>query len=1056
MAIAAPIILLPTEGADYATDVAYQTISGTTVPETASIKVNDSVFGVSYTAGDTIWAWSGVLPSGVTTLNIVAVEKLTNIPSLPVTINITYVLSDQFITVAPPTGVKLREYQDKIEVVNSQNIDTQTLGYNYYVSTQSGGVYGSYVKINKTLVTDYSFFEDKTKEINRTVDTAGNIRVTTITEELNRVYYYSTFFDETIFNAMVSAGLLPPVTYGEDTPFFFVVSAQIYDPVLGQVTESAFSSELEGSPITITTGIKDLPGRSQNDIILTFSQELLVSNAGIDTKPGTVIRDMMNPISEEMARTYIIQNFIARSLSVSTILDFDDANKDGVSDSVSSSTSKSALKIALNLTNDYDVQRVIDDQFDKLAANVNVIRKPASPAVGSVVFYVASVPIRDMTVNEGAMVTSVGDLDQGIPSQSYKVMSTKTLEYKNKEQYYNTQTGRYEITMDVEALSPGAAGNTDSYTIKTISTGVDTDFRVENPSPISFGEDKETNHDLATRIELAFFVDTGTEGGYARVTVGITGVRKVKVEKAGDPLMIRDYDPVRNKHVGGKVDIYVQGRKTHQVTDQIAFAFGSVSGTEGTLSAENFLVLNAQSFQFKSQNPRVSAHTPIFEVTRVYNSTKAKEYDLTGYMIIGDGDTIDLDETRQINAAIGLASADIIKVDYKYRSSDTFIMSHQPVTSVVSVVGQISGTLPPENYELVTLQDTLGEGSSTIATDGVRIIFVNNLPLSEFQTIADEQHVLILEKEEPLNFLGADPESIVVKNSDKTVTYVENVDYRIIPGTDIVATAILIMETGGIENGQLVLISYTAIENFIITYTTNELLSEVQTEVDRMKHACADVIVKQAVENKVNFAFTIIPKTGVTNTNLLSTKIGTAIGNYVTQLGIGNALTQSAVVHAIQSIADVDYVVVPFSRMVKADGSFIVRDHIGLTQFEIFNEGLARAYISSVAILSYTTIDKGGTENKFRGIFEDTMPLMLQSDPLDVSGGPGRGYIREDGKIVVSTIDGALPDSKSYEVAYYVYGETGSKDINVASIENLVVGTLTIVYDQPRDLMQTL
>jgi hypothetical protein len=98
----------------------------------------------------------------------------------------------------------------------------------------------------------------------------------------------------------------------------------------------------------------------------------------------------------------------------------------------------------------------------------------------------------------------------------------------------------------------------------------------------------------------------------------------------------------------------------------------------------------------------------------------------------------------------------------------------------------------------------------------------------------------------------------------------------------------------------------------------------------------------------------------------------------------------------------------------------------------------------------------GGPDNKFRGIFENTMPLILQSDPLDVSGGPGRGYIREDGKVVVSTIDGALPDSKSYEVAYYVYGETGSKDINVASIENLVVGTLTIVYDQPRESMQTL
>jgi hypothetical protein len=76
---------------------------------------------------------------------------------------------------------------------------------------------------------------------------------------------------------------------------------------------------------------------------------------------------------------------------------------------------------------------------------------------------------------------------------------------------------------------------------------------------------------------------------------------------------------------------------------------------------------------------------------------------------------------------------------------------------------------------------------------------------------------------------------------------------------------------------------------------------------------------------------------------------------------------------------------------------------------------------------------------------------VLQDDPLDVSGGAGRGYIQSDGTIVVSTKDGQLPDTKSYEVAYYVYGETGSEDINVASIEHLRVGTFTIVYDEPRD-----
>jgi hypothetical protein len=245
------------------------------------------------------------------------------------------------------------------------------------------------------------------------------------------------------------------------------------------------------------------------------------------------------------------------------------------------------------------------------------------------------------------------------------------------------------------------------------------------------------------------------------------------------------------------------------------------------------------------------------------------------------------------------------------------------------------------------------------------------------------------------------------------------------------------------------LISYTAIENFIITYTTNDLLNTVQTTEDGLKHACADVIVKQAVQNNVDFSFTVIPKTsaGVVNTSLLTSKIRTAISNYITQLSIGTSLTQSEVINIIQSLPEVSFVIIPFARMVKADGSFIIRDNVGVTQFQIYDVGISTAYISITPVLTYATVDKGGSEDRFRGIFENSMPLVLQEDPIQVSGGAGRGYIMADGRIVVSTRDGLLPDTKSYQVAYFVFGEKGAKDINVASVEYLSVGNLTIAYD---------
>jgi hypothetical protein len=273
------------------------------------------------------------------------------------------------------------------------------------------------------------------------------------------------------------------------------------------------------------------------------------------------------------------------------------------------------------------------------------------------------------------------------------------------------------------------------------------------------------------------------------------------------------------------------------------------------------------------------------------------------------------------------------------------------------------------------------------------------------------------------------------------------VDYRILPGTDVTPTVLRLIETGNMTNGQIILVSYTAIENFTITYITNDLLNTVQTSVDKMKHACADVIVKSCVQNTVDFVFTVIPKANVTNTQTLTSKIRTAVANYINQLGVGNALTQSAVVRIIQQIGDVDYLVLPFLRMVKGDGSLIVRDDIGQATFELFNEGIATSYITTIPVLAYKTVDKGGSEDLFRGIFENTMPLVLQDTPLDVSGGPGRAYIEADGKIIVSTRDGQLPDTKSYQVAYYVYGETGSKDIEVATIESLAVGNMNIIFD---------
>ena len=154
MTIQAPIILLPSNGEDYSTNTRIQTLSGTVSPMASEVLVNSSSSGVSYTPGDSVWAWTGSLKKGLNTYTVTAVENDTDLESAASTINITFVQDSSFITIFSPTGVSLKRFQDKIQVITAENSELTLQGYNFYVSYQSSGVNNIYVKINSKLEVD--------------------------------------------------------------------------------------------------------------------------------------------------------------------------------------------------------------------------------------------------------------------------------------------------------------------------------------------------------------------------------------------------------------------------------------------------------------------------------------------------------------------------------------------------------------------------------------------------------------------------------------------------------------------------------------------------------------------------------------------------------------------------------------------------------------------------------------------------------------------------------------------------------------------------------------
>ena len=98
---------------------------------------------------------------------------------------------------------------------------------------------------------------------------------------------------------------------------------------------------------------------------------------------------------------------------------------------------------------------------------------------------------------------------------------------------------------------------------------------------------------------------------------------------------------------------------------------------------------------------------------------------------------------------------------------------------------------------------------------------------------------------------GVDTSTIVVEPMSGT-TYIDGVDYSITVGSDSTYTYLNLLEGSKIRHGDTVLVSYQASENFDVTYVHNSLIQQVQAAVDTMKHACADAIVKEAVQNFVD------------------------------------------------------------------------------------------------------------------------------------------------------------------------------------------------------------
>jgi hypothetical protein len=1107
------------------TDTAAVQISingGTFVSDPDLIKLDLNNFTIPNLA---VYSAGLALDPGTNTITLRAIDVVGGV-SATATATITRVDQVSVNGADIPSGVKVNRLRDNVDILvaypNASTNSTVTavfLGFNLYASTAPTGSTG-YYRINESLITDANATYEETVYESLTEKALWSnphlkqirVRVTEedyfgneLAERLNVLEDAHTFFFKSRFtsttehynlikyavfrhNRNSTAGTINSDQWANTPatdPLYYVVTAIYYDPATATEIETPYSQEVLGTPLTIDTAIQDLPGRTQTQIVTDYLGLVVRVNAEISLIPGSTTRDVsVDPFASEAERVWFLLDFVHRSQSFLTLLAIDDANGDGVSDPVVSSAYKSALQSALGFTTSQATQSLIDTQFNKLAGNVQKTRLPGRFAVGQAVVYTPTKPATDLIVSADSIVSTDADTVNNLPVARYRVGGTYTLPAATADAYYNFDTKRYELIVDIVALEIGSAGNRPANSIKNI-TGV-SGVSVTNTEATVFGEDVESNAELAARSILAFpSVDTGTEMGYAMTAAEQTGVIKSKIVKSGDPLMMRDWDDVRKKHIGGKVDIWVQGLRERQVTEQFAFAFEVARDIQCR-------IVDVATLTFRVLDSRVTAATPIIEILNnpsqglgVRNATLGEDYDLTG-VVVQDY------QTFRLNTAIPqpvTAIDDIVLADYRFRSLNQFVMTYQPVRRIVSIIGEISGALSAStNYGLYKTGDPLLEGESTIAKDYVAISQAAGVPSGTQITVNDELHVLIGFVQEPLDAIGINTKTIRVFNATRTVEYTgpEGAipDFDIIQGTDRTPPKIVRTAASTIISGQSVSVDYVKDENFTVTYVINDVLQQLQDVVNRRRHATADVLVKQTVENDVDFETTVQLKSGATKDNV-DPALRTNVSLELNQRGIGYGIAQSDIIHAVDATTGVDYEVVPLARMAYADGSRRIREGVLSNNHPIpsLDFGAQRVFILTDALTAPTT-DNGGYATEHKGVFQDEIAMTLAESVALVGYQANQAYIiGSEGAVILGYSDDAtliaqgytdpadivtqrlkltanhilvallstgtppdVPTNHTYACSYVVRGDSGAHDISAADVEFLNLGKLTVTY----------
>jgi hypothetical protein len=322
--------------------------------------------------------------------------------------------------------------------------------------------------------------------------------------------------------------------------------------------------------------------KSFNEIVSIMMEQLKLVQPNLDTKPGTVSRDLFIDLpADQLEKLYKLISIISDKQSPDT---------------------------------------AISSDLDRYAANYGLTRRYGSPSLGVAIFTINSI-FSDIQIPNGSIVTSKSGINfktvgNYIFSASDKGRHAATASRIRKSLQIAGISDTYAIEVPIQASRPGTSGNVSSYQITTHN--LDFDIKVINLSSTSGGSDAESDSQFRTRVSSLFSgANTGTALGYKNAVLSINGVSDALVVEPGNSLMLRDGTEVVEVNdgtkriissgTGGKVDIYLLGKQLVEASE--SFIFTDSSGTGKTEDERNDYVLGQGSLDqtLTSEERRLSA-----------------------------------------------------------------------------------------------------------------------------------------------------------------------------------------------------------------------------------------------------------------------------------------------------------------------------------------------------------------------------------------------------------------------------------------------------------------